>query len=62
MVVRPKEQRKTIVLVFYLSGGELSVVDMVKYLGHIIRSDLCDNDDIQRLCCKLYAQANMLAR
>lgn len=33
----------------------------LKYLGHIIRSDLCDDDEIQRQHCKLYAQANMLA-
>ncbi len=46
---------------FYLAGQELSVVNKVKYLGHIIRSHLCDNDDIQRQYCKLYAQGNMLA-
>lgn len=46
MVVRPKEQRKTLFPAFYLAGGELSVVDKVKYLGHIIRSDLVDDDDI----------------
>ncbi len=38
----------------------LNVVEKVKYLGHVIRDDLCD-DDVQRQCCKLYAQANMLA-
>lgn len=38
------------------------MVNKVKYLGHIIRSYLCDDDDIQRQYCKLYAQANMLVR
>ena len=38
-------------------------VNKVRYLGHIIRNDLChdDDDDVQRQCCKLYARANMLA-
>jgi len=31
-------------------------------LGHIIRNYLNDDYDVQRQCCKLYGQANMLAR
>lgn len=62
MVVRTKEHLKSVFPVFYLSGEELAVVEKVKYLGHMIRSDLCDDEDIQRQYCKLYAQANMLAR
>ncbi|XDV38077.1 hypothetical protein PO909_007559 [Leuciscus waleckii] len=61
MIVRTREQRKAVFPMFHLSGGDLAVVEKVKYLGHIIRSDLSDNDDIQRQYCKLYAQANMLA-
>ncbi len=37
------------------------MVNKIKYLGHIIRDDLNDDDDMQRQCCKLYRQANMLA-
>ena len=40
------------------------VVKKVKCLGHVIRDDLRDDDDVQRgrMCGKLYGQANMLAR
>lgn len=39
------------------------VVSIVKYLGHILISDLCDDDDddVKQKCYKLYMQANMLA-
>ncbi len=37
------------------------MVNKIKYLGHIIRDYLNDDDDMQRQCCKLYGQANMLA-
>ncbi len=46
-----------------MAGEPLEVVKKVKYLGHVIRDDLCDDDDdVQRQCGKLYGQANMLAR
>jgi len=38
------------------------VVQKVRHLGHIFRNDLSDDDDVQQQCCKLYAQANMVAR
>ena len=47
---------------FYTGDQVLNVVNKVKYLGHIIRDDLNDDDDAQRQCCKSYGQANMLAR
>jgi len=62
MIARTKEDRKLCLPSFYLSGQELKVVAKAKYLGHFIRDDFCDDDDIQRQCCKLYGQANMLAR
>lgn len=34
----------------------------ITYLVHYIVNDLSDDNDIHRQCCKLYAQANMLAR
>ena len=62
MIMKTKEDRKATFPSFYLANKVLSVVDRVRYLGHIIRDDLCDDDDIQRQYCKLYAQANMLSR
>uniref|UniRef100_A0A8C6PWR0 Reverse transcriptase domain-containing protein n=1 Tax=Nothobranchius furzeri TaxID=105023 RepID=A0A8C6PWR0_NOTFU len=47
---------------FNLTNQVLEVVSKVKYLGHILRSDLCDDEDIKRQCGKLYMQANTLAR
>lgn len=39
----------------------LSEVTKVRYLGHIIRDDLRDDDDdVQHPCGKLYAAANVL--
>ncbi|TNN88179.1 hypothetical protein EYF80_001395 [Liparis tanakae] len=40
---------------------ELNVVQKYRYLGNIVRNNLSDDDDVQQQCCKLYAQANMLA-
>ena len=62
MILRTKEDKKLHFPSFYLNDSELTTVTKAKYLGHILRNDLCDDDDIQRQCCKLYAQANMLAR
>ena len=62
MIVKTKEDRNTQFPSFFLAGQALGVVKKVKYLGHIIREDLCDDDDVQCQCCKLYAQANMLKR
>ena len=45
-----------------LSEQVREIVNKVKYLGHIIRDDLSDDDDIQRQCYKLYARVNVLAR
>lgn len=62
MIARTKEDQKLHFPSFYLHDTELTIATKVKYLGHILRNDSCDDDDIQRQCCKLYAQANMLAR
>ena len=52
MIARTKEDRKLCFSSFYLSGPELNIVAEAKYLGHILRDDFCDDDDIQRQCCK----------
>lgn len=64
MMAKTKEGQKRTFPSFFLEDKLLTVVDEVKYLGRIIRCDLCDDDDddIQRQYCKLSAQANMLAR
>lgn len=41
-------------------GQIFSEVTKVRYLGHIIRDDLRDDDDVQHPCGKLYAAANVL--
>ena len=61
MTARTKEDQKLKFPYFYLSEQELDIVTKVKYLGHTIRNDLNDDDDIQCQCYK-YAQTNMLAR
>ena len=62
MIAKTKEDQNQKFPLFLLSDRTLEVVKKVRYLGHIITDDLCDDDDVQRQCCKLYAQANMLAR
>ena len=62
MIAKTKEDQKLRFPTFFLSDRPLEVVKKVRYLGHIITDDLCDDDDLQRQSCKLYAQANMLAR
>ena len=53
MIARTKEDQKLKFPSFYLSEQELVIVTKVKYLGHIIRNDLSDDDDdIQRQCNK----------
>ena len=58
-----KEDKKSNFPSFVLADQVLVglVVNKFRYLGHIIRDDFSDDDDIRRLCCKLYPQANMLA-
>ncbi|TNN48573.1 hypothetical protein EYF80_041225 [Liparis tanakae] len=53
--------RSLLFIDFKLSGRERNVVDKVRYLGHIVGNDLSD-DDVQRPCWKLPAQANKVFR
>lgn len=46
----------------WLSGAQLSVVNKVKYLGHVITSDLKDDLDIEKERRALAVRSNMLAR
>lgn len=51
MIVRTKEENSQFPT-FFLAGQALGVVKKFRYLGHIVREDLCDDDDVQRQCCK----------
>ena len=60
MIAKTKEDQGQVFPYFFMANQALNVVNKVRYLGHIFRNDLCD-DDVQCQRCKLYAQANMLA-
>lgn len=62
LICRTKQDKSLKYPVFRLSNNNLEVCKMIKYLGHCITDDLNDDDDIYRQCCKLYAQANTIAR
>ena len=47
---------------FWLSGQKLSLKNKIKYLGHFITDNMCDDEDLYRQCRMLYAQANTLVR
>ena len=52
MIVRTKDDQKLKFPSFYLSEEELDIVTKLKYVGHIIRNDPSDDDDIQHQCYK----------
>ena len=62
MIVRSKDDRRSVFPQFFLSNKTIDTCNEAKYLGHYISDDLSDDKDIQRQCSKLYAQANMLKR
>ena len=62
MIARTKEDKNQKFPSFTLAGGTLEVVSKVRYLGHMMSDDMSDDEDVKRQYCKLYAQANMLAR
>lgn len=59
MIVRSEEGWMSEFSLFELAGK--SPVKEFKYFGHVISNSLCDDDDIQRQCHRLYGQANMIA-
>lgn len=62
MVVRSREDKSLNFPVFSLCDKPLVQCKQIKYLGHVLTDDWCDDRDMYRQCCKLYAQANMLMR
>jgi len=43
---------------FVIGGKEIEFVDTFVHLGHVIRSDMDDNDDIENQRCKFIGQTN----
>ena len=43
---------------FVIGGNEIEFVDTFVHLGHVIRSDMDDNDDIENQRCKFIGQTN----
>ena len=61
MLIQPNA-RKLRQVPIYLNNRMLSYVNVYKYLGHLINSDLKDNDDIQAQTRLFYARGNALIR
>ncbi|XP_063536027.1 uncharacterized protein LOC134745864 [Cydia strobilella] len=62
MVFKAGTKTRTFVPRVELQGTPISVVDSVKYLGHMITRDLSDDLDIEREHRALAVRSNMLAR
>jgi len=43
---------------FVIGGKEIEFTDTFVHLGHVIRSDMDDNDDIENQSCKFIGQTN----
>lgn len=64
MIFKPVNSRyviRDIFPAFYASGQMLSLVTQFKYLGHVIRNDLCDDEDIKREIKALFTRCNILS-
>lgn len=48
MIAKATEDQKQNFSSFFMADQVLNVVSKVRYLGQIIRNDLCDDDDAQR--------------
>ena len=62
LVCRNKAMRHAVCPSFIVNGDVIPVSDKVKYLGHIICSDLSDDEDMMRQMCYLYVQGNVISR
>jgi hypothetical protein len=64
MIFKPENSRYAICDIFpafSASGQILTFVTQFKYLGHVIRNDLCDDDDIKREIKALFTRCNILS-
>ena len=62
LVCRNKAMRHAVCPSFIVNGVVIPESDKVKYLGHIICSDLSDDEDMMMQRRYLYAQGNVLSR
>ena len=62
MVIRSKDYKNSKFPEFRLNGKKIDECCEIKYLGHIISSDMSDDADIMRHCRYLYAMGNTLIR
>ena len=62
LIRRNKLLKNAFVPSFRLCNSDLTEVQEVKYLGHLIKADGKDDQDILKACGKLYAQGNSLIR
>ena len=47
MTVKTKEDQRHNSPLFFMADQVLNVVNKVRYLGHVMRNDLCDSGDVQ---------------
>ncbi len=62
MVVAPTHSKVQYHKSAWLNGSALSFVDKFTYLGHAIRQDMTDDDDIKKITTKLTVTGNILLR
>ena len=62
VVCRNKAMMNAVRISFIVNGDVIQESEKVKYLGHIICSDLSDDEDMMRQRRHLYAQGNVISR
>ena len=62
LICRTKAMRHAVCPSFIVNGDVIPQSDKVKCLGHIICSDLSDDEDMMRQRRYLYAKGNVLSR
>ena len=62
IIFRAPGNKQSIVKDMEMNGGPIGRVDVFKYLGYILRSDLRNVDDIQRAMKKFYCEFNNILR
>ena len=62
VVCRNKAMMNVVCPSFIVNGDVIPESEKVKYLGHIICSDLSDDEDMMRQRRHLYAQGNAISR